>query len=342
MISTYPTFSIPKTGFVRALSTVPGANKDVFPTTTVDVSSSIPSDLSIPSDAITSTVVAAADMPTSMWSGMYVPCKVMELIDYIHVTADIPYWGAIFVAGSLLRLALFPIVIKTMRNGANLRIVQPIIKKLQEEFAANPHSNDVRVRQKFEADVRALFKKHQVNPVMAITLPFLQIPIFLAFFTALSNMHNYYPAMTSGGMFWFTDLSIADPYFIFPLINAVSFLAMVELGADGMNQTDPNAKNFKWGMRALSVAMIPLTMHLPMVSYVLPGICILCSTITLDQKKYNRYHLHIIYIISTLMSVMLGIVHPLGERQHMGHLTGLRPEDRGCQKVLSNPRSTQT
>ena len=71
------------------------------------------------------------------------------------------------------------------------------------------------------------------------------------------------PGFTSGGTAWFVDLSAADPTYVSPVVSALTFLATVELGgADGM-QGNPAARNVKLGMRALAVAMVPLTAGLP-------------------------------------------------------------------------------
>jgi len=43
------------------------------------------------------------------------------------------------------------------------------------------------------------------------------------------------PSMTVGGALWFTDLTIADPYYLLPITASAIFLLTVELGAaDGM------------------------------------------------------------------------------------------------------------
>ena len=43
------------------------------------------------------------------------------------------------------------------------------------------------------------------------------------------------PSMTVGGALWFTDLTVADPYYLLPITSSALFLLTVELGAaDGM------------------------------------------------------------------------------------------------------------
>lgn len=74
--------------------------------------------------------------------------------------------------------------------------------------------------------------------------------------------------MQTGGALWFTDLTIADPYYALPVITGLTFLLTVELGAaDGMQGQPPEQmakmKNF---MRIFAVALVPLSASLPQVS----------------------------------------------------------------------------
>jgi len=36
-------------------------------------------------------------------------------------------------------------------------------------------------------------------------------------------------SMQSGGLFWFSDLTIPDPYFALPLMTAATFLVIIEV-----------------------------------------------------------------------------------------------------------------
>ena len=41
--------------------------------------------------------------------------------------------------------------------------------------------------------------------------------------------------MCNGGLFWFEDLSVADPYYILPTVMCSTTFLQIKLGADGMN-----------------------------------------------------------------------------------------------------------
>ena len=67
------------------------------------------------------------------------------------------------------------------------------------------------------------------------------------------------------GLFWFKDLTIADPYYALPVINSLIFWITIELGAaDGMQGTAPEMINrMKTVMRALAVIFVPITASFP-------------------------------------------------------------------------------
>jgi YidC/Oxa1 family membrane protein insertase len=41
--------------------------------------------------------------------------------------------------------------------------------------------------------------------------------------------------MKTGGILWFTDLTIPDPYFLLPILTAASLWAALELGVESGN-----------------------------------------------------------------------------------------------------------
>jgi len=58
-----------------------------------------------------------------------------------------------------------------------------------------------------------------------------QAPIFLSVYKGINEMAALpVVSMQSGGLLWFTDLTIRDPYFALPLITAATLFITIEVG----------------------------------------------------------------------------------------------------------------
>jgi len=129
--------------------------------------------------------------------------------------------------------------------------------RVSDAMKNDPKGKETAVVQRYQLEMQNIFKKHKVNPIRAAMMPIVQIPVFLFIFFGLNVAGDYLPDYKTGGDFWFVNLAGSDPYLIMPIVNAATFLMMIEIGADEASQMD-NKENFKNGMRVLSVAMVPL------------------------------------------------------------------------------------
>jgi YidC/Oxa1 family membrane protein insertase len=219
-----------------------------------------------------------------------VAAKIMEGIDYLHTWAGIPYWEAIVGATFITRFLLFPVVLQTMKNTAIMSRLRPEIQKIQEAQLADPNGTDAAVKMRYQNEMKAIFTKYQVNPFRIMMWPFFQFPVFIAFFMALKDFGLYFPQIADGGAFWFTNLAAADPYYILPVINAASFLLMIEIGQDGVKMD--NQQQFKNIMRILGVAMVPLTASMPACLFVYWGannIISITQTLIMKNEKVREF-----------------------------------------------------
>lgn len=208
-------------------------------------------------DAATAVVTQAPEKVN------FVVEHIMSGIDLIHTFAGLPYWGAIVVATIGIRLFLLPVALKTVQGSARMAAMRPDMQKVQDRMAKDPNTGDMNVKMRYQKEMQALFVKHKVNPMRAMLWPLFQFPVFIALFMALREMGVYYPDFATGGALWFTDLSAPDALLILPIFNSLSFLAMIEMGADGVQMQQQ--QTFKNVMRGMAVIMVPLTMSMPQV-----------------------------------------------------------------------------
>lgn len=191
-------------------------------------------------------------MPTDM---------IMYSIENLHLSWQIPYWEAIVLTTLAFRVCLMPISIKTAQGSARMAAVRPLLTKISDAMKKDANAGSMAKKKAYADQSKALMKQYKVNPFVSLMMPIVQLPIFMSFFFALQGMGEHFPAMQTGGILWFTDLTAPDSYMILPAANALSFLLMIEIGADGLATGDQG--NFKWVMRGLAFMMTPLTMSMP-------------------------------------------------------------------------------
>ena len=122
-------------------------------------------------------------------------------------------WSIIFMT-FVIKLLFFPLTHKSFKSMKGMQKVQPYVKIIQERNKDN--------RQKMNEEMMELYKKHKVNPVGGCLPMLLQIPVFIALYHAL-----FFSIELRGAPFmgWVTDLSVADPYYVYPvLMGATMFL----------------------------------------------------------------------------------------------------------------------
>lgn len=213
----------------------------------------------------------AATAVSSLDDASMVARFVMETIDSCHSFFGIPYWEAIVLATVTLRVLMIPLTVKAAVGGARMAVVNPILKSIQEKYKPALAAGDTKAMENYQLEVRQIFVTHKINPIRNLLMALFQFPIFISVFMGLQHMGNYYPAFANDGIYWFTNLGATDPYYALPVINAALFLALVEVGADGMDGA--NRATMKNVMRGLSVVMIPITASMPtaMFMYWIPN-----------------------------------------------------------------------
>ena len=123
------------------------------------------------------------------------------------------YGVAIIMLTVLLQLILFKFTLMSLKSSAQMKKVQPEMKRLQEKYKGNSEM--------LNREMLALYQKHKINPISGCLPLLIQLPIFLALFNALRTSWSLHGA---GFMLWITDLSSKDPYYILPiLMGAVMF-----------------------------------------------------------------------------------------------------------------------
>ncbi|KAL8177226.1 UNVERIFIED_CONTAM: hypothetical protein K2H54_043515 [Gekko kuhli] len=196
--------------------------------------------------------------------GSYTPVGLIQnLLECLHLDAGLPWWGAIVAGTVAARCLIFPIIVKGQREAMKLNNHLPQINALTTRMNEAKRSGNQFEFAKAYSDLTVYQRAHDVNPLRGFLVPLVQAPIFISFFIALRKMAELpVPSLQTGGLWWFTDLSAADPYYILPLSATVTMWAILELGAES-GVSNPNLRVMKTVFRVMPLIILPLTISFP-------------------------------------------------------------------------------
>ena len=158
----------------------------------------------------------------------FIAQPIFWLLQNIH--ALLGNWGWSIIALTIvIKLAFFPLSAASYRSMARMRAVSPKMQALKEQFGDD--------RQKMSQAMMELYKKEKINPLGGCLPILVQMPVFLALYWVLLESVEMRQAPW---MFWITDLSIKDPFFILPIIMGVTMFIQQQL-----NPTPPDPMQAK-------------------------------------------------------------------------------------------------
>lgn len=220
-------------------------------------------------DLPSSAAVAAAALPeqgdfTSLGLGGYSPVGLIQWsFEFLHSSAHLPWWLAIVFSTIILRTAMLPVAVSVQRNAARLNNIRPETEKLMAKVKQYNQAGNSEMSSQQNAKLYALYQKHNCNPFKMLIMPLVQLPVFVSFFVSIRQMATVpVESMKTGGLFWFTDLTLADPLYIMPVLSCASFMATIELGGEA-GVSNPQTEKLKTFFRCLAIMLIPITSTFP-------------------------------------------------------------------------------
>ena len=128
-------------------------------------------------------------------------------------------WGwSIILLTITIKLVFYPLNAKAGRSMAQMKVLAPKMEKLKQMYGDD--------RQKLNQAMMELYRTEKINPLGGCLPIVVQIPVFIALYWVLLASIELRHAPWLG---WIQDLSAPDPYFILPVIYAVSMFVQTKL-----------------------------------------------------------------------------------------------------------------
>ncbi len=148
---------------------------------------------------------------------------------------------SIIIFTFLIRSALLPVTLPSLKSSKKMRDLQPEVKKLRKK-----HKKDKQALQKAQIE---LYKKYNINPLSGCIPQLAQLGVLIVLYRVLINFLNS-SAVTNSLIdthFLWLDLSIPDKIFILPILAAFFQLILSLMVAPGAETRDvvPNKSKKK-------------------------------------------------------------------------------------------------
>lgn len=139
------------------------------------------------------------------------------LLSYLHDLLG--NWGwAIIALTFLIKTFFYPLTASSQRSMSAIKDLQPKVLEMRERYKSEP--------QKLQQEMIKIYKDAKVNPLGGCLPILIQTPVFFALYYVLLSSVEMRQAPWLG---WIQDLSIADPYYILPVLMAVSMWLQMQL-----------------------------------------------------------------------------------------------------------------
>ncbi|GIK84492.1 MAG: hypothetical protein BroJett025_11140 [Patescibacteria group bacterium] len=158
-----------------------------------------------------------------------------QLLMFLVETTGSLGW-AIIVFTFLVRSALVPITLPSLRSTKKMMELQPEMKKLQKL-----HGKD---RQALQQAQLELYKKYNVNPLAGCVPQLAQLVILILLYQALIKFIETNGGLIDMNFFWL-NLSIPDSKYILPILAVITQLVLSLMIAPGAETPDLVANKSK-------------------------------------------------------------------------------------------------
>ena len=173
----------------------------------------------------------------------------LAVMKFFHKVVPPHNWGIAIILLTLTVKALtFPLQHKSMKSMQEMQRLQPQIEEIKKKHAGD--------QQRQNLEQMKLFKEHGVNPMGSCLPMLIQMPVWLALYTALQVSVDLYNSVFIPG--WLEDLTAKDPYYILPIAMGITMVLTQVLTPTPMS--NPQQKYMGY---AMSVFFSFLMLNLP-------------------------------------------------------------------------------
>lgn len=271
----------------------------------------------------------------------YLPTQVMEYtLEFAHVMTGLPWWATIALVTVGARALLFPCAVYGQKHLAKVNQVKPEIQLLMEKQKEAAQSGDLMANARYSQEISAFYKSRGISPFKGLAGNLPMIPVMIGMFFGIKDMANLSAIthMDQGGLWWFTNLAEADPFYVLPTLSCIGMMGTLEL-QNKLNAATPMSPTMIYGMRIGGLVMTYMTLSLPsgvFVFWITNNALTLLQSLVFNSKRFKTWA-NIVDIQKAKYARPTQSNGPLANVD-LGSLIGKRPKKSSSRFVVKNKK----
>ena len=202
----------------------------------------------------------------SLWTSVFVKPLAWVIVQLGKLVKN--YGLAIVIVTILIKLVLFPLTYKSLKQSESIRKAQPKLNKIEKKYAGKTDQESMMMKSN---EMMAVYKEYKINPMSGCLMSFLQIPLFFAFYEALYRLPLLFEGKFLGLHMGMTPLAAAGQgdwyYLVLPVIVGLVTYFSFKMNKTGQANDQMKQMNMMFNIMVVMIFVTSFSMSTAIIIY---------------------------------------------------------------------------
>ena len=203
----------------------------------------------------------------TLWTSVFVKPLAWVIINIGKLLGN-SYGLAIIIVTILIKLVLFPITNKSLKQSESIKEAQPKLNKIEKKYAGKTDQESMMMKSN---EMMAVYKEYKINPMSGCLMSFLQIPLFFAFYEALYRLPLLFEGKFLGLHMGMTPLAAAGAgdwyYLILPVLVGLVTYFSFKMNKSTMSGDQAKQMNMMFNIMIVMIFITSFSMSTAIIIY---------------------------------------------------------------------------
>lgn len=203
----------------------------------------------------------------NIWTSIFVKPLAWFIVNIGKILGS-SYGLSIIIITLLIKLILYPVTAKSLKQSEALKKAQPKLTKIEKKYANKTDQESMMMKSN---EMMAVYKEYNINPISGCLLAFLQIPLFFAFYEALNRLPILFEGKFLGlymGMTPLAGMSNGKWYYaLLPIIVGLVTYFSFNMNKNTISENQAKQMNMMFNIMIVMIFITSFSMSTSIIIY---------------------------------------------------------------------------